>query len=847
MAIAIHNRTPLRVGFFAIKKDHPEDSLTIVAKGTFELAAGAAATPSAEQPLLSGDRFEDDDRSRGLAYPSDFTPWKPRADVLVRGTCRTPRGEPRTAARVALRVGAWEKEVAVVGDRVWERGPHGGLVASRPKSFTEMPLEWSRSFGGPGDANNPIGRGFDDPQPGKPLPNLERFGRPTVSPDQQNAPYGVAPIDRLWRERAAKVGTYDKRWRAERWPWFPADFDWAYFNAAPRDQQIDGFLRGDEPLTLEGFSADAQRCEARLPGLRVRAFVQKRAGANIVIEEVRMCLDTLLLDVDAGSMTLVWRGLAPIETKHFAEVGALLLVTEELAEAPLPAAHYEQPAFWTRSAPDQATLADEEEAAARATDEDRASDDDDDDAMLADARAMLAQGKAPQALLARLERARSVDMFLAILEEAQPTPDADQLERASADATSGVEDAMKRAGIALGSLDEDAPAPTTIRVRLDRAEVERRLARDEDLQETDLSALDLRGLDLAGRDLAKTRFVGADLTGVSLAGSRLTEAKLDGARLDGADLSGADLSGATLVRASLVGATLVASDATGASFAEATLDRANAVAAVFGKARLPRVSLIGADFTDALLAGAELVEARLDEARLDRADLSGADLRRASLVGATLEQTLLEAAKLSETRWDGANARRAGLRGVDLTRAVLAGASLAAANLSHAKLDQADLRGAALPGAKLEGAIAEGASFDGADLCGARLSGAFLVGSNFTGVVADASVWTGADASGASFEDAQLVRAELSEANLSGANFDLAVMKEATLTRAKLVATKLRRVNLFRAQLEGADLTQADCRASNLFESELLDATLVGTRLDKSNLMRTKLDPRYSA
>lgn len=846
MAIAIQNKTALRVGFFAIKKDHPKDSLTIVAKGTFDLATGGAVTPCAEQPLLSGDRYEDEDRTSGLAYPSDFTPWKPRADILVRGTCRTPRGEPRTAARVAVRVGAWEKELAVVGDRVWERGSHGGLVASRPKSFTEMPLTWARSFGGARNEYNPIGRGGDEPQPGQPLPNLERFGRPTVSPDQENAPFGLAPIDRLWRERTSKVGTYDARWRAERWPWFPADFDWGYFNAAPRDQQIEGYLRGDEPLVWEGFSAETQRSEARLPGLRVRAFVQKNVGGRIAVEEVRMSLDTVLLDVDANAVTLVWRGLAPVASKHFSEVTALLLVAEDLAAAPHPLAHYEDPAMWARSTPDEAMLAEEEEAAARAVDADTR-EPADEAAMIAEARAMLVQGNLPAPLLAKLDRAQSVDTFLAILEEISPTPQEELVEKAAADATRGARGAMDSAGMSLDSLEEEATAPTTVRVRLDRLEVERRLACDEGLEETDLSGLDLRGLDLSGRDLTRTRFTGADLTGGLLMGSLLTGARLDRAKLDGADLSGANLGEASLVYASLVGAKLDASDASAASFARAVLDRVSAMGAVFGGARFGAASLVSANLSDTLLAGADLVEANLDGAILDRADLSGADLSRASLQRANLEQTLLERAKLIEAMLEGANARRAGLRAADLTRARLAGAALPSANLSHAKLDHADLRGATLTGTKLESVIAEAACFDAADLRGARLSNAFLVGASFVEVDAGASVWTGADLSRCNLERARLIRAELSEADLGGANLDLAVLKEATLTRAKLVGTKLRRVNLFRAQLEGADLSQADCRASNLFESELLDAVLHGTRLEKTNLMRTKLDPRYSA
>ena len=43
----------------------------------------------------------------------------------------------------------------------------------------------------------------------------------------------------------AKAGTYDATWHATRWPWFPADIDWSYFNAAPTEQRIVALLNDD--------------------------------------------------------------------------------------------------------------------------------------------------------------------------------------------------------------------------------------------------------------------------------------------------------------------------------------------------------------------------------------------------------------------------------------------------------------------------------------------------------------------------------------------------------------------------------------------------------------------------
>ncbi len=37
----------------------------------------------------------------------------------------------------------------------------------------------------------------------------------------------------MWTQRYSKIGNYKGNYLKERWPWFPKDFDWGYFNAAP--------------------------------------------------------------------------------------------------------------------------------------------------------------------------------------------------------------------------------------------------------------------------------------------------------------------------------------------------------------------------------------------------------------------------------------------------------------------------------------------------------------------------------------------------------------------------------------------------------------------------------------
>jgi len=61
----------------------------------------------------------------------------------------------------------------------------------------------------------------------------------------------------------------------------------------------------------------APEWSARLPGLRVRAFV---LSADTSFREVDLCLDTLHADLDAGLLKLTWRGVTPVRETDLAGI-----------------------------------------------------------------------------------------------------------------------------------------------------------------------------------------------------------------------------------------------------------------------------------------------------------------------------------------------------------------------------------------------------------------------------------------------------------------------------------------------------------------------------------------------
>ena len=224
-----------------------------------------------------------------------------------------------------------DKTLRVVGDRTWKDG-----VPSDPTPFDEMPMTYARAFGGPGFARNPTGKGFP---PSRDLPNVEDPRALILSPRDRPEPAGFASIDFTWPQRTSKAGTYDKKWLKDRYPGFPEDMDWTIFQAAPADQQIEGFFAGDETFSFEHMHPKKKAVlMGKLPGVRVRVFVRFKGSAEL--SEVTTRIDTVRLFPHLERGVLVARGLVKVAEDDAHDVEHLMLAAEAIGSEK-PFAHYE--------------------------------------------------------------------------------------------------------------------------------------------------------------------------------------------------------------------------------------------------------------------------------------------------------------------------------------------------------------------------------------------------------------------------------------------------------------------------------------------------------------------------
>lgn len=339
--VMIHkNLTPWFWGPKVTSRKPPQPELAVCVRAVFRLAPGQPLEPIEDpmkQGFMSGDTFdaEDIDQRGALRHSSDFAEWKPNAEFLLRGTCFPPDG-PTDQCEVKFRVGYWSKSLRVVGPRVFRPGLLMGGKASNPVPFDSMPLTWENAYGGPRYAMNPVGRGHE----GDELPTIEVVGEPVGKIGKSGiTPASFLPVSPHWPQRSGMRGKkYGADWKRLRAPFYAEDFDWAYFQSAPRDQQINGYLRGDEQLQFVNLSRGFPDWSVTLPALRIRAFVKTSDG---VVREPVMNLDTLYADLDDSKLYLTWRGHVPIQQIDMGDVQVVLIAQESLTEPEKPFQEYE--------------------------------------------------------------------------------------------------------------------------------------------------------------------------------------------------------------------------------------------------------------------------------------------------------------------------------------------------------------------------------------------------------------------------------------------------------------------------------------------------------------------------
>jgi hypothetical protein len=304
------------------------EMLIVIIKAAFQLPARGEEPERFQKavPLVQADVFTGEPGFSAPKFETDYAHRKPFCDVLVVGSAYAPAGKPAARVQVGLQVGAMTKEFAVVGERIWQKSL-GVAAISQPRAFSKMAISYDVAFGGTDRTlearagqvftyvANPVGRGYWHETAdidGKPLPNTEAVGEQVTNHKGPYTPASFSPVGRNWTPRVNYAGTYDKEWLDNNAPFWPADFDYRYFQAAAQDQWI-AYPTGGEPVVLRNLTPDGLR-SFRLPVQAMPVTFIPYRGYDVSRDAV---VDTVLFEPDEERFSVTWRTSLPLGKSLF--------------------------------------------------------------------------------------------------------------------------------------------------------------------------------------------------------------------------------------------------------------------------------------------------------------------------------------------------------------------------------------------------------------------------------------------------------------------------------------------------------------------------------------------------
>ena len=320
-------------------------------KRTYRIVPGKNAH-RAEQPakLVETDQYfdEGDPQVNSVRFETDLVPFKIATDIVVVGKAYAPGARPTSTMQVSIYLGAYRKDLLIVGDRRSEFRPGRPPVWSDPLPFAEMEVRYERAYGGSDERSlpgmpfsyprNPIGRGFfisyiKENVDGLPLPNIEDPVDP-LTPERlitgevtrwnrQPLPQGLGWFHRVWYPRCSFLAAMPafvppgEVMREEQLGIVPrgqADLA-AAFRLPSRDPRfwngaslglVVPFLEGNEPVRLINLTPSG-KLDFCLPGEVPSVTLDIGMGEK----ELRPFLHSVTIRPDDNQLDLVWRAAHP--------------------------------------------------------------------------------------------------------------------------------------------------------------------------------------------------------------------------------------------------------------------------------------------------------------------------------------------------------------------------------------------------------------------------------------------------------------------------------------------------------------------------------------------------------
>lgn len=312
----LNNTTPFAAERCWVRDKNGAEVWLVAVKGTFAIQPdGSTIIQDEQEPVNIAPKLRGSPENSSLLFDTDLPHKKKATDILVEGHAYAPAGKYAKVLDVGLKVANIKKICRVTGDRIWEKAGIG-IALSKPQPFQKMPLIYERAFGGTDledkdpkhrgwERRNPIGQGFATREKhliGKFAPNIEDPASLISHWKQRPRPVGFGPIAGHWSPRVELAGTYNEDWEKTRQPLLPNDFDERFYQCAPQDQQVPGYLKGRELFELYNMTSDGI-LKFGLPRISIGFTTNFDDGSS---EEHRGSLYTVTVKPDYPKVEMVW-------------------------------------------------------------------------------------------------------------------------------------------------------------------------------------------------------------------------------------------------------------------------------------------------------------------------------------------------------------------------------------------------------------------------------------------------------------------------------------------------------------------------------------------------------------
>ena len=264
--------------------------------------------------LFSSDVYHSETATSSVRYESDFVDFKPHCDLVLNAKTYAPDNTParswvagvevydeknRLSNALHLNIKGFKQRTQLgpiwtnpLRDKIQSLNicyeyAYGGNILKEDEEGNEISIA--------SEPYNPVGCGIK--KLNNPSAYIQAPQISYASKAYKNIPAGFGVINRAWKSRVEKAGTYDEAWIEKQHPLPPHDFNPEYNQCAHSALVIKEYPKAKSKIVLHNILKEQSEHFFKLPQLQLYSRVRVHTGDIYT----KMNLDTIVVDVDSDN------------------------------------------------------------------------------------------------------------------------------------------------------------------------------------------------------------------------------------------------------------------------------------------------------------------------------------------------------------------------------------------------------------------------------------------------------------------------------------------------------------------------------------------------------------------